>query len=68
MILYDKINQRLNTLQAQMESNTHLSDPDTVQETIESISKFWSVLTEEDRDYVHCAQYALEEKHPWNIE
>jgi len=49
-----------------MENNYHLKRPEVVKEHIESISKFWSVLSEEDRDYIQGCQYAIEEKLKWN--
>ena len=60
-----KINERMDILQNWMESNYHLKRPEVVKEHIESISKFWSVLSEEDRDYVQGCQYAIEEKFEW---
>ena len=44
-----KINERMDILQNWMENNYHLKRPEVVKEHIESISKFWSVLSEEDR-------------------
>ena len=62
-----KIDQRMDELQAMMESNMHLEKPILVAMQIESVSKFWSVLSEEDRDYIHGCQFALEEKQEWNV-
>ena len=47
--------------------NYHLKNPDEVYELTTQISKFWSVLSEEDKDYVQAAQYAIEEKQEWKI-
>jgi len=60
-----KINERMDILQSWMEKNYHLKRPEVVKEHIESISKFWSVLLEEDRDYIQGCQYAIEEKLEW---
>jgi len=62
-----KINERMDILQSWMEKNYHLKRPEVVKEHIESISKFWSVLSEEDRDYIQGCQYAIEEKMQWNL-
>ena len=67
MLVRDKINARMDELQRMMETELHLSDPNAVAEQIASVSKFWSVLTDEDRDYIHGAQYALEEQSRWSI-
>lgn len=65
--LRDKINTRMDQIQEMMESNVHLSDPDKVEAVISSVSKFWSVLSEEDRDYIHGARFAIEKKAEWNV-
>ena len=61
------INQRLDELQQLMEANQHLKTQELVYELTLEISKFWSVLSEEDRDYVQCAQDAIEEGREWNV-
>jgi len=62
-----KIKERMDKLQGYMESNYHLENPKEVEELIESVTKFWSVLKEEDTDYIHGARYAIEEKMEWNV-
>ena len=57
----------MDTLQEYMESNFHLENPEIVSMHIQSVSKFWSVLSEEDRDYIHACQYAVEEQAEWNV-
>ena len=32
-----------------------------------NLSKFWSILSEEDRDYVDCAKDAILERKRWDI-
>lgn len=63
--LRQEIKNRMDILQDWMESNYHLRRPEVVEEHIQSITKFWSVLDEEDRDYIQCAQHAIEEKMEW---
>lgn len=65
--LRDKIKSRMDQLQDWMESNHHLKNPEEVMDHTYSVSKFWSVLSEEDKDYIHGARYAIEEKMEWNI-
>jgi len=67
MKLREKITQRMDDLQRMMENNEHLSNPDKVMIQISSVSKFWSALDDEDRDYIHGARHALEEKIEWRI-
>ena len=61
----DKITKRMDDLQNCMEGNEHLSDPLKVKRIIVSVRKFWSVLNDEDRDYIHAATDATEEKRKW---
>jgi len=65
--LGDKINSRMDKIQEQMEANIHLTDPDEVLNNIVNVSKFWSILSEEDRDYLQAARDAIEEKIKWQI-
>jgi len=65
--LKQKLNDRMDKLQSLMESNYHLQNPEEVVELIHSVSFAWSVLSEEDREYIQCCQHAIEEKLEWNI-
>jgi hypothetical protein len=60
--LKDKINKRMDILQDWMEQDYHLKRPKVVYDHTLTISKFWSVLNEEDREYIQCAQDAIETK------
>lgn len=60
-----KIKERMDKLQKWMESNYHIDHPEEVYELTTSVSKFWSVLSEEDRDYIQTAQHAIDEKELW---
>lgn len=65
--VYDKINDRMNAIQHWMESNYHLKNPEVVIEVIDSVTKFWSIMSDEDKDYIQCAQIIIEEQREWNI-
>jgi|TARA_B110000305_G_C19238641_1_gene538773 hypothetical protein len=67
MNLKEKINSRMDQIQEWMESNYHLEHADEVYDHTLSVSKFWSVLSEEDRDYIQAAQMACEEKLEWKL-
>ena len=60
--LKDKINQRMDILQNWMEQDYHMKKPDVVYDHTLTISKFWSILSEEDKEYIQCAQDAIETK------
>ncbi len=55
----------MDMLEELMNTNHHLSDPEVVTELIDNLSFYWSVLSEEDRDFIHGCQYAIEEKSTW---
>lgn len=67
MSVKDKIKERMDQLQDMMEENLHLTNPQEVIEKTHEVSKFWSVLSDEDRDYIHGARYAIEESVAWDI-
>ena len=55
----------MDKLQKWMESNHHIDNPDEVYELTTSVSKFWSVLSEEDKDYIQMAQHAIKDRELW---
>lgn len=65
MSVKEKIEQRLTELQTILENGHHLEDPDKTNDLIDSISKFWSVLKEEDKEYIQSARYAIEQRLEW---
>lgn len=64
----DKIKARMDQLQEMMESNLHLEKQFEVDDQISTITKFWSVLSDEDKDYIHACRHALEYQSRWEIE
>lgn len=65
----EKIKSRLSQLENDLKSGKHISDHgDDILEVfllIESISKFWSILSEGDKAFIQAAKYAIEEQKPW---
>lgn len=64
----DKIKVRMDQLQEMMENNVHLEKQFKVDDHISTITKFWSVLSDEDKDYIHACRHALEYQSRWEIE
>ena len=58
----------MDELQEMMESNKHLERQFEVDNKISSVTKFWSVLNDEDKDYIHACRHALEYQMKWEIE
>lgn len=67
MGIRDKIKVRMDELQAMMEANVHLERQYDVDDHISTITKFWSVLSEEDKDYIHACRHALEYQMKWEL-
>jgi len=65
MKLREKLTARMDEIQRIMESNEHLADPEKVHALLDKVTFAWEVLSEEDRDYIHGVQVALEEKIEW---
>lgn len=69
MTVREKIQRRLDDLEAKLKAGEHL---DSVQGliavliAIDSVSKFWRVLTDEERDFLHAARLAVEEEREWS--
>ncbi|GEM_PF-2596151 len=67
----EKINSRLDQLEADLKAGKHLlanSDEDEIREVLElilSVSKFTRVLKEDEKDFVQCAMIALTEQVSW---
>jgi hypothetical protein len=68
--LRQKLTDRMDQLQAWMEDNHHIKDNDSNMEVWDhclNLSKFWSILNDEDKDYVDCAKDAVLERKRWNV-
>ena len=50
-----------------METNKHLENPAEAYNLTMRVSCFWSILSEEDREYIQCAQDAIADKLEWNV-
>tara|TARA_B100001057_G_C22284054_1_gene731941 strand:+ start:197 stop:385 length:189 start_codon:yes stop_codon:yes gene_type:complete len=50
-----------------MEAGYHLKDQEVVSVNIMQVSKFWSVLSEEDKEYIQAAKIAIRDKPEWTI-
>lgn len=57
----------MDKLQEIMESNQHLKDKEAAYDLTLEVSKFWSVLSEEDKDYIQMCQMAIEEQKEWSV-
>jgi len=67
MSLRAKLMQRMDALQRLMESNVHLDEPEQVLDCLSKIKFAWSTLSEEDREYIECVEYAIETQTSWDV-
>ena len=61
--LKTRIQQRLDRLEQYMKENKR----DEATALIPEISKFWSVLSEGDKDFIQCVRIALKDNLDWNV-
>lgn len=69
MTITEKIKNRLDDLEANLVSGKHLGSQDESNELevlISSASKFWSVLSDAERDFINAAKLALNDKKAWS--
>ncbi|MEQ3713503.1 MAG: hypothetical protein ABNH04_12320 [Lentibacter sp.] len=68
--LRTKIQDRLDALEANMIANKHIEDPINIMSVLvqtRDIAKFWSALSEEERDFIHCVRHAVEAQIEWKV-
>jgi hypothetical protein len=67
-VIRQKIRDRLNALEAAMIDQKHQGNPEdhqAVLDLIDSITKFWSVLDDGDRDFLNAARMVVSQKSNW---
>lgn len=62
MSIRDKINERMNVVVSAVNSGSHLTKPNEVLDSIANVAKFWSALSQEDRDYLNAIRDAIEDE------
>lgn len=68
MNVREKIQTRLDTLETLLKAGEHLKSAEgviAVLTTIASASKFWRMMTDDDRDFVNAAKLAVEVELEW---
>lgn len=63
--LRNKITSRLDEIEDLMNINMHVTHPQDILERVSNVSKFWSVLSDEDKDFIEAVKWATEEKAIW---
>ena len=68
--LRQKLTDRMDQLQAWMESNHHMKSEEANQEVWDMILKLtraWGVMSDEDKEYIEIAKVAVLERRNWNL-
>ena len=65
MTIRERIQVRLDELAKLLETQSHIYAPELVTEKIDSVAKFWSALSEEEREYVSSVRLVLKEQTEW---
>ena len=66
-MITNRIEHRMELLEAMLTTQLHLRIPSDVQEHIATIAPYWAHLSDEDKDYIECAKSALENQTEWLI-
>jgi len=64
------IDDRVDQVQAWMESNHHMKSEEANQEVWDMILKLtraWGVMSDEDKEYIEIAKVAVLERRNWNL-
>jgi uncharacterized protein YydD (DUF2326 family) len=64
----ERIQTRLDELASLLESQAHIHVPELVTEKLESVAKFWSALSEEEREYISSVRFAFKEGLEWKTD
>ena len=67
MTIQDTINDKLNQLEQSLLNQDHLNNPIEFLIQLVSLSKYFHLMSDEDRDYVNCAKTALEDQIEWKV-
>lgn len=67
MTTKDIVNEKMNELEQSLLNQDHLNNPIEFLIQLVSLSKYFHLMSDEDRDYVNCAKEALEDQIEWRI-
>jgi len=67
MSIQDKIKEKLDLLQRSLIDGKHLTNPTDFASQLSSLSLYYKYMSDEDRDYVNCARFALEDQLVWEV-
>ena len=67
MSIQNIIKEKLDQLQQSLLNGEHLQNPGEFEIQLSELSLYFPLMSDEDRDYVHCARVALEDQLVWEV-
>ena len=67
MTTKDIVNEKLNELEQSLLNQDHINTPIEYLTQLVSLSKYFHLMSDEDRDYIHCAKTTLEDQIEWKV-
>lgn len=61
----EKVVTLLDSIEADMRIQLHLTNPSVILDQLDSIDNLWSVMTEDEREFVGAIQFAVDNKKKW---
>ena len=66
MNVRERIQTRLDEISKLLETQSHIHAPELVTEKLESVAKFWSALSEEEREFISAVRLAKNDQIRWD--
>jgi hypothetical protein len=63
----ERIQSRLDEISKLLETQSHIHAPELVTEKIESVAKFWTILSEEEREFIAALRIAKNDQIQWKV-
>ncbi len=67
MNVRERIQSRLDEISKLLETQSHIHAPELVTEKIESVAKFWTILSEEEREFIAALRIAKNDQIQWKV-
>lgn len=61
----EKVVRLLDSIEFDMRSQLHLTNPSSIIDELDSLDNLWSVMTEDEREFISAVRYAIDNKKKW---
>lgn len=61
----EKVVSHLDSIEADMRSQLHLTNASSIIDELDSLDNLWSVMTEDEREFISAVRYAIDNKTRW---